>query len=133
MIFIARPAGRTAPTVRHNAGLGNVSGFQTCHLIIVAAIQDSNHSEFAIIKNKSGLREKVERKKMATVNNIRRMANVMHQYAEELDRVAVNIERTGDITYAAEAATTVVNCLINLRIDLLVSQPIRELKKGRNK
>ena len=66
-------------------------------------------------------------------NNINRMANVMRQFADELDHIANELDETGDITYTSEAAQAVVNCLINLKIHLLVSQPIRELGKKEKK
>ena len=64
-----------------------------------------------------------------TVEVILAMSNNMENYAKELRRIANDMNESGDITYAAEALQAIVNCSSNMRMDLLVSRPIREFQK----
>ena len=64
-----------------------------------------------------------------TVEVILAMSNNMEDYAKELRRIANDMNESGDITYAAEALQAIVNCSSNMRMDLLVSRPIREFQK----
>ena len=60
-----------------------------------------------------------------TVEVIRKMAKTFRQEADELDSIANQMEDSGDITYAGEALNVYRNLGANVRIDLLLSRPIR--------
>lgn len=67
-----------------------------------------------------------------TADIIAQMAITLKRYSEDLERCAERMVETGDWHYASEAAQTVTNCFANLRLDLLVTRPIRELTRDRN-
>jgi len=62
-----------------------------------------------------------------TAEVIDNMVKSMTDYAKELTRISTRLRETKDITYASEAVTTVSNMMNQLRLDLLVTRPIREL------
>lgn len=62
-----------------------------------------------------------------TAQAIDEMADVMEAKANELRALARGMRTNNDLTYAAEAAAVVKNTMGNLRIDLLVTRPLREL------
>jgi hypothetical protein len=73
---------------------------------------------------------------MAKVN-VQPVAEVIDNMVKTLQHAAVDLERTasrmrerGDITYASEAMTTISNLTNQLRLDLLVTRPIRELQRA---
>lgn len=62
-----------------------------------------------------------------TAQAIDEMADVLESKAKELRILAGSMRAKNDLTYAAEAANVVRNTMGNLRIDLLVTRPLREL------
>jgi hypothetical protein len=64
-----------------------------------------------------------------TVAVIMDMAATMERYAAEMKAVARKMLIDGDISRAAEALTSITNCFQNLRLDLLVTRPIREFDR----
>ena len=62
-----------------------------------------------------------------TAAAINEIADTMRMYADELDMIATSMLERNDLTYAAEAMQAVKNCYNNLRTDLLVTRPLREL------
>lgn len=62
-----------------------------------------------------------------TAEAVRDMGKTLGEYARRMEALASRIEKSGDLSYAADAANEVANCLHNLRIDLLVSRPLDEL------
>ena len=64
-----------------------------------------------------------------TVSIICHAAEILRGFADDLDRQADHLSATQDFTYAAEAAQTIGNIMQNLRIDLLVTRPIREYER----
>lgn len=65
-----------------------------------------------------------------TVEHIKLMASRVRQAADELDSIAVKMDRTEDLEYASEALCTMTNLLQSTRLDLLVVSPLRELTKN---
>ena len=68
--------------------------------------------------------------------NLKPIAEVMKNMAEQLRRAADELDRTNntmmerqDITYAGEAMQVIKNCFFNLRLDLLITRPIREFER----
>ena len=64
-----------------------------------------------------------------TVEVIDKMAQTLRDKAIELERLAIQMRNREDITYAAEAISTVSNMMNQLRIDLLVTRPLREYQR----
>lgn len=64
-----------------------------------------------------------------TASVIDEIADTLENYAMQMRRYAEQMRKRNDISYAAEAASGIGNCFNNLRIDLLVMRPIRELQK----
>jgi hypothetical protein len=62
-----------------------------------------------------------------TEETMREMADRMRYYADEVDRCADKLEKSGDFHYAAEAISCITNMMTNIRIDLLVTRPIRAM------
>jgi len=65
-----------------------------------------------------------------TVTLIKTMSKTLNGYATKFDRVAKRMEETGDLTYAAEVAGDVANLIQNLRLDLLVTRPLRAYERA---
>lgn len=61
-----------------------------------------------------------------TAEAIMDMAKTLNHCALEMKRIADKMVEYEDITYASQAATAVSNCVSNLRLDLLVTRPLRE-------
>lgn len=66
-----------------------------------------------------------------TAEVIDRMVVVLQDAAVDLQRIAERMRAKKDLSYTSDAANTVMNIPHNLRVDLLVSRPIRELSKER--
>lgn len=60
---------------------------------------------------------------------IKKMADNLRNAASRLDSCAAKMKETNDLSYAAEALQEIANLVPNLRIDLLVTRPLRELMK----
>jgi hypothetical protein len=54
------------------------------------------------------------------------MADFLEASARSLRVLSAKMRDRNDLTYAAEAAHCAKNCLSSLRIDLLVTRPLRE-------
>ncbi len=65
----------------------------------------------------------------ATSEAIHNMADTMRYFALELDKIADRMVEAGDLSYGGEALGCVSNCMLNLRLDLLVTRPVREYEK----
>lgn len=65
-----------------------------------------------------------------TVTVILDMADTLNRYSRELKAIARKMETDGDISRASEALTCITNCVQNLRLDLLVTRPIREFDRS---
>lgn len=65
-----------------------------------------------------------------TAAGIEEAARRLRQAADELDRVATRMREKQDLSYAAEAVSTLVNVPQLARIDLLVTRPLRALGHG---
>jgi len=68
-----------------------------------------------------------------TAEAIGEMSSVLFRYSEELRQIRKKLLESNDLTYAAQAVTAVVNCMLNCRLDLLVTRPIRSLRKQEGK
>ena len=47
--------------------------------------------------------------------------------AQELKRYRMTISEKNDLTYVAEVSNCITSCLGNLRLDLLITRPLRAL------
>ncbi|WP_227461656.1 hypothetical protein [Cupriavidus pauculus] len=65
-----------------------------------------------------------------TAEVIEKMAEAMTESAAKLARLAVELRESGSLEDAALAAGIVTNCLGNLRLDLLVTRPLRALERA---
>jgi len=68
-----------------------------------------------------------------TAQIIDEMAKTMRDYANSLDRVAKKMREREDFEYASEAIITATNCLQNMRLDLLITRPLRELQRQKTR
>lgn len=57
------------------------------------------------------------------------MVDTMKRYTRELERIGQKMINTNDVSLASEALNAVTNCMQNLRLDLLVTRPIREFDR----
>lgn len=64
-----------------------------------------------------------------TAEVIEKMADLMRENAIYLDRIAAKMRDRQDISYAAEAIGIVTNSMNNLRLDLLITRPLREFQR----
>ncbi len=64
-----------------------------------------------------------------TVAAIKIMTKTMREYTDSFDRLAKRMEESGDLSYAGEVAEGVANLVQNLRLDLLVTRPLREYER----
>jgi len=64
-----------------------------------------------------------------TIAAIKTMTKTMREYADSFDRLAKRMEESGDLSYAGEVAGGVANLIQNLRLDLLVTRPLREYER----
>ena len=60
-----------------------------------------------------------------TVEVIDAMASRLRDSAKELERLAARMRDTNDLELAGDAANVIANLLPNLRLDLLVTRPIK--------
>lgn len=60
-----------------------------------------------------------------TADVIDAMASRLRDSAHELDRLAARLRETSDIEIAGDAANAITNLFSNLRLDLLVTRPIK--------
>lgn len=66
-----------------------------------------------------------------TAKAIEDMAKELEHKALELHRIAKFARDRNDFEYAAEAANVIMNLMGCLRLDLLVSRPLREVQKNK--
>lgn len=64
-----------------------------------------------------------------TAEVIDQIAADMEHFAKEVRRMGKHMREREDLTYAAEAINTIRNCFANLRTDLLVTRPMREINR----
>lgn len=64
-----------------------------------------------------------------TAQVIDQMVVVLRNAERDLQRVAEQMRAKRDLSYAADAACMVMNIPHNLRVDLLVARPVRELSR----
>lgn len=62
-----------------------------------------------------------------TAEVIEEMAGVLEARANDLRNLAKSMRETNDLGYAAEAVSVIKNLTSNLRLDLLVTRPLRAL------
>lgn len=60
-----------------------------------------------------------------TVEAVEAMARRLREGAMELEALAAKMKSAQDVELAAEAVSVVVNLVPNLRIDLLVTRPLK--------
>ncbi|MGZ8887976.1 MAG: hypothetical protein ACXW1D_00290 [Halobacteriota archaeon] len=65
----------------------------------------------------------------ATAEHIEQMALVAENLAKDLRYTAVMMRHTNNLEYASDAIMNVTSALQNIRLDLLVTKPLRELSK----
>jgi len=65
-----------------------------------------------------------------TAEIIMMMASRFRDSAKELDRIAEQMLKRNDLSYASEAFMTAFNTLQNSRLDLLITRPIRSLEQS---
>ncbi len=68
-----------------------------------------------------------------TVQIIYDMVDNLIRASDNLKRLALKMRKNKDLTYAAEAINTITNCMQNLRLDLLVTRPLREYQQRATK
>ena len=66
-----------------------------------------------------------------TVEVINEMADHVAHCAKRLKAIAEEISSTKDLTFADEAARSITNLVGNLRLDLLITRPLRETMKSK--
>ena len=64
-----------------------------------------------------------------TVDIIHSMSKRLREAADDLDRTAKSMTEKNDLTYASEAMQSVSNSIMNLRLDLLITRPLREFMR----
>lgn len=64
-----------------------------------------------------------------TAEIIEQMADRAAKCSKELEKIALQMREANDITLACEAVNCMSNLYANLRMDLLVTRPIRELQR----
>ena len=64
-----------------------------------------------------------------TVQAIRDAAEEFRRKATELDRQAKTLEETGELDICGEVIATCASACANLRLDLIVNRPLRELER----
>lgn len=64
-----------------------------------------------------------------TAEVIEKMAELMRESAVSLDRLAQKMRERQEIEYASEAIGVITNTMHNLRLDLLISRPLREFQR----
>jgi len=71
----------------------------------------------------------MKRETKPTEEVIRKMAKQLEYSTIAINRIADKLAASGDLSYAAEAIQEVVNLIMDLRLDLLITRPIREYEK----
>lgn len=66
----------------------------------------------------------------SVASKIEQMAARLRYGGDELDRIAANMRRTGDIFYATEAISEIVNLLVNLDLSVLTTRAMRAVWHG---
>jgi len=61
-----------------------------------------------------------------TAKIIDRMADMMIHCSAQLKEDAVNLRNESDFMYAGNAMNTVINALVNMRLDLLVTKSLKD-------
>ncbi len=69
----------------------------------------------------------------STAQIIDDMADNLIRASDDLKRLVLKMRENKDLTYAAEAINTITNCMQNLRLDLLVTRPLREYQQRTTK
>lgn len=64
-----------------------------------------------------------------TVEVIKKIADTMRYYADQVDRQAEAMLKDGDLSRAAEVFLSVNALFNNARLDLLITRPLRETLK----
>lgn len=64
-----------------------------------------------------------------TAEIIENIARTLRERANEFERLAGKMREKNDLTYAAEAMSEISNLIPSLRIDLLVTRPLREFER----
>lgn len=64
-----------------------------------------------------------------TVDVINQTAARMEEYAADIRRIGLKISETGDLERTADVVNAVTNCIMNLRLDLLITRPLREMRR----
>lgn len=67
-----------------------------------------------------------------TCEIILQAADRLEETAKELRLQSKRLEESGDFSYTAEVANKIVNMILNLRLDLLITRPIREYEREKN-
>ena len=65
-----------------------------------------------------------------TAMKIDDIAITLRKYSTDCERIAKKMRETKDLSYAGEILNLVFNLLMNLRLDLMVTRPIRSLEKA---
>ena len=58
-----------------------------------------------------------------------KMADTLEGYAKQIRDQSRRMRETGDLQVAAEVINSVTNCFQNLRLDLMVTRPLRECER----
>ena len=64
-----------------------------------------------------------------TIKAVSHIANTLKNFADEINRIKMQIIKTKDLSRTAEVLISVTNCFANLRLDLLTTRPLREYEK----
>jgi len=64
-----------------------------------------------------------------TAEMVDKMAKELIYRSEKLKNLAHQMREKNDLTYASEVAMEIVNLMSNLRLDLMVTRPLRETMK----
>ena len=61
-----------------------------------------------------------------TAKAIDMMAEKMIYGSERLKEAAANLRSSSDFTWAGDAMNIVINCLVNMRLDILVTKSVKD-------
>lgn len=64
-----------------------------------------------------------------TVEIIQKMAKELDYRTGRIGLIATKMQDTQDLTYAAEVVNEIVSLITNLRLDLLITRPLKETMK----
>lgn len=64
-----------------------------------------------------------------TATIIDQMAKELNYRSDRLKQLAENMRTKEDLTYASEVVSEITNMIANLRLDLMVQRPLREMMK----